>query len=96
MIQPFNPDDGGLLSPETVQSSQHSKKLKLPERPKHVLEMEERAKSRKDKRDQLKKTYEEKQKKIEEERRAAEAKKEEERRKKLADEKEAKRAGKME
>jgi hypothetical protein len=63
-IQPFElPSSSSSISsqkPEEVakQSKQLQKKTLAP--PKQILEMEERARARKDKRDQLKKTYEEK------------------------------------
>jgi hypothetical protein len=38
-------------------STNNKPKPKTIERPKHILEMEERAKARKDKREQLKKAY---------------------------------------
>ncbi|CDW77766.1 UNKNOWN [Stylonychia lemnae] len=62
------------------------------ERPKHVIEMEIRAKDRKNKRQELDKVYEEKRKKAEEDKRLEELKKEEEKKKKLQDERDQKRA----
>jgi hypothetical protein len=70
--------------------------LKLPERPKHILEMEERAKQRKDKRDLLKQQYVEKINKQAEEKKLAVVKAEEERKKKLLDEREMKKQMKAE
>ena len=58
--------------------------------------MELRAKERKDKREQLKQTYEEKQRKAEEERKQVEARKEEERKKKLQLDKDLKKQAKLE
>jgi hypothetical protein len=66
------------------------------EPPKHVLEMEQRAKARKDRRDELNKAYAEKQKRADEERKKVEQKREEERLKKIKDEKDAKRQAKLE
>lgn len=75
-----------MEGPSSQQTSQRSAK-QLPEckLPKPFVKMEDRAKARKDGRDQLKKTYEEKYKKAEEERKAIDVKKEEERHKKIQD-----------
>jgi hypothetical protein len=77
---------------QAPQSSQKSYKvgLKLPERPRHVLEMEERAKERKDKRDQLKLQYVEKINKEAEDKKQVVLRAEEERKKKILDEREMK------
>ena len=88
LVEPFPTDtlsDAPSLAsvPSSIPLSQPSATKKLPERPKHVLEMEQRAKERKDKREQLKQAYEEKQRKADEERRLALAKMEEERRRKV-------------
>lgn len=61
-----------------------------------MLEMEQRAKERKDRREQLRQAYEEKQRKADEERRQAEARREDERKKVVLQEKEAKKALKSE
>lgn len=55
-----------------------------------------RAKERKDKREQLKQAYDEKQRKAEEEKKQAEARKEEERKKKLQQDKDLKKQAKLE
>jgi hypothetical protein len=70
--------------------------LKLPERPKQVYEMEQRAKERKDRRDHLKSQYIEKVNKQAEEKKLAVIQAEEQRKKKILDEKEMKRQAKAE
>ena len=80
-----------IEEPSTISTQRpHKAGLKLPERPKHILEMEERAKARKEKRELLKLQYVEKINKEAEEKKQVVLRAEEERKKKLVDEREMK------
>eukprot|EP00347_Sterkiella_histriomuscorum_P024200 403331963 len=91
-----NPNESQTQNSQISNSNNNQRQKQAPvksqpiERPKHVLEMEQRAKERKDKRDQLDKIYQEKRQKQEEEKIQAMLKIEEEKKKKIQQEREAK------